>query len=213
MKEINKEMVKLKEERNKVIKIRIEYEKSLSKLNNDLFQFNQKKEEFEKYRKNEINKIKNDKKNILIESKNIKDIKLQNQALLMKAKKDKENIDELKSKISELQKLLKQVENMNNFEGSCNNNEIHKRSSTNKMNVVDLEIDSLKSNNLNDGYFDNIKINSIRSMSSINNIFSNGIGEKIKSRINNVNKNNDQDLENKNLTLKRNNSSNKNYYI
>ena len=43
-------MVKLKEERNKVNKIKVEYEKSLSKLNNDIYQFNQKKEEFEKER-------------------------------------------------------------------------------------------------------------------------------------------------------------------
>ena len=46
MKEINKEMVKLKEDSKKVGKIRVEYEKSLSKLNNDLYQFNQKKENF-----------------------------------------------------------------------------------------------------------------------------------------------------------------------
>jgi hypothetical protein len=154
MKEINKEMVKLKEERNKVNKLRMEYEKSLSKLNNDIYQFNQKKEEFEKYRKNEINKIKNDKKNILIESKNIKEIKSQNQVLIMKAKKDKESIDELKNKISELQSLLKEKEKMNNLTGSYNNNIFkltNKKNSKNKMNhVLDLDIDSFKSNNILD---------------------------------------------------------------
>ena len=47
MKELNKEIIKLKEERSKVNKIKVEYEKSMSKLNNDLYQFSQKKEEFE----------------------------------------------------------------------------------------------------------------------------------------------------------------------
>ena len=217
MKEINKEMVKLKEERNKVNKLRMEYEKSLSKLNNDIYQFNQKKEEFEKYRKNEINKIKNDKKNILIESKNIKDIKSQNQVLIMKAKKDKENNDELKNKISELQSLLKQKEKMNNLIGSYNSNTFkltNKKNSKNKMNnVLDLDIDSLKSNNIIDGYYGNFNNNSIRSMTNIKNIFSNIIEDKDKTRINSNNKNIGQDLENKSMTLKRNNSSNKNYGV
>ena len=217
MKEINKEMVKLKEERNKANKLRMEYEKSLSKLNNDLYQFNQKKEEFEKYRKNEINKIKNDKKNILIESKNIKDIKSQNQLLIMKAKKDKDNIDELKSKISDLQSLLKQKEKMNNLTGSCNNNTFkltNKKNSKNKMNnVLDLDIDSLKSNNILDGYYGKINNNSIRSMTNINNIFSNAIEDKLQKRFNSNNNNIDQDLENNSVTLKRNNSSNKNYGV
>ena len=217
MKEINKEMVKLKEERNKVNRIRMEYEKSLSKLNNDIYQFNQKKEEFEKYRKNEINKIKNDKKNILIESKNIKDIKSQNQLFIMKAKKDKENNDELKNKISELQSLLKQKEKINSLTESYNSNTFkltNKRISKNKMNnVLDLDIDSLKPNNILDGYYGNIDNNSIRSMTNINKIFSNEIEDKIKKRINSNNKNIGQDSENKSVTLKRNNSSNKNYGV
>ena len=217
LKEINKEMVKIKEERNKVNKIKVEYEKSLSKLNNDLYQFNQKKEEFEKYRKNEINKIKNDKKAILLESKNIKDIKSQNQALIMKAKKDKENIDELKNKITELQSLLKQKDNMNNLTGNYNSNTFkptNKRSSKNKIsNIVDLDIDTLKSNPIIDGYFGNIKNNSIRSMTNINNIFPNTIEDKIKNRINSINKNKGTDLENISVTLKRNNSSNRNYAV
>ena len=91
----------------------------MNKLNNDLYQFGQKRDEFEKYRKNEINKIKNDKKNNFIESKNLKDIKNQNQALILKTKKDKEIIDNLKSKISELQSIIKQKEN-NNLTGSFN---------------------------------------------------------------------------------------------
>jgi len=166
---------------------------------------------------NEINKIKNDKKNILIESKNIKDIKSQNQLFIMKAKKDKENNDELKNKISELQSLLKQKEKINSLTESYNSNTFkltNKRISKNKMNnVLDLDIDSLKPNNILDGYYGNIDNNSIRSMTNINKIFSNEIEDKIKKRINSNNKNIGQDSENKSVTLKRNNSSNKNYGV
>ena len=135
----------------------------------------------------------------------------------MKAKKDKENNDELKNKILELQSLLKQKEKMNNLIGSYNSNTFkltNKKNSKNKMNnVLDLDIDSLKSNNIIDGYYGNFNNNSIRSMTNINNIFSNIIEDKAKTRINSNNKNIGQDLENKSMTLKRNNSSNKNYGV
>ena len=111
IKEMNKEIIKLKEEQNKINKIKLEYEKYNTKLNNDIYQFSQKKEEFEKFRKSELIKIKTNKKNILIESKNIKEIKNKNQELINKSKKDKEIIDSLKNKINKLQ--LKQKENNN----------------------------------------------------------------------------------------------------
>ena len=53
IKEMNKEIIKLKEEQNKINKVKLEYDKLMIKLNNDLYQFNQKKEEFEKYKKKE----------------------------------------------------------------------------------------------------------------------------------------------------------------
>jgi len=217
IKEINKELVQLKEEKNKVSKIKLEYEKSMSKLNNDLHQLSQKKEDFEKYRKNELNKIKNDKKNILIETKNIKDIKSQNQGLLLKAKKDKEIIDNLKNKISELESAIKQKENtQGNIHNNNNSKFTKKRNSKPKTsNFVELDIECNNSNQnpMIDGYYGKIKTNSIRSTTNINRIFCNTIEDKIKNRINNINKNKDKDLENISVSLKRNNTNNKNFDI
>ena len=67
IKEMNKEIIKLKEEQNKLSKIKSEYEKYNTKLNNDIYQFSQKRDEFEKYRKSELIKINNNKKNISLE--------------------------------------------------------------------------------------------------------------------------------------------------
>ena len=209
IKELNKGMVRLKEERNKVSKIKIKYEKSMLKLNNDLYQFIQRRDEFEKYRKNELNKIKNDKKNIIIETKNIKEIKNQNQALIIKSKKDKEIIDDLKAKISELQSIIRQKEN--NF----NTNTfkfIKKKNGNNKANILaELDIDCINTNQIIDDYLGTMRNNSIRSMTNINNIFCNTIEDKIKNRINKNDIEKEKKIQNISLTLKRNNSTNKNY--
>ena len=108
IKEMNKEIIKLKEEQSKVNKIKLEYEKYTTKLNNDIYQLSQKREEFEKFRKNELIKIKNNKKNIMSESKNIKEIKNKNQELINKSKKDKEIIEKLKQQINKLEMKLKE---------------------------------------------------------------------------------------------------------
>ena len=75
--ELNKEIIKFKEEKSKIIKLKNEYEKIQSKLMLDLYQFNQRKEEFEKYREEELLRIRNDKKYILSENKNISAMKIQ----------------------------------------------------------------------------------------------------------------------------------------
>ena len=113
IKEMNKEIIKLKEEQSKIIKIKSEYEKCMNKLNNDIYQLGQKREEFEKFRKNELIKIKNSKKNIILESKNIKEIKNKNQELMNKSKKDKEIIDKLKQQVFKL--TIKQKNNNTNI--------------------------------------------------------------------------------------------------
>ena len=83
---------------------------------NDVQQFNYKKAEFEKYRNEELNKIKAEKKRLFIENKNINNIKFQNQSYSMIIKKDKETIENLKKQILDYQHLLKQkeCENKNN---------------------------------------------------------------------------------------------------
>ena len=110
IKELNSEIIKFREEKAKIIKLKLEYEKIQTKLMNDVQQFNYKKAEFEKYRNEELNKIKIEKKKLIIENKNINNIKFQNQSFSMIIKKDKETIENLKKQILEYQHLLKQKE-------------------------------------------------------------------------------------------------------
>ena len=116
IKELNSEIIKFREEKAKIIKLKSEYEKIQTKLMNDVQQFNYKKAEFEKYRNEELNKIKIEKKKLIIENKTINNIKFQNQSYAMIIKKDKETIENLKKQILDLQFLLKQkeTENKNN---------------------------------------------------------------------------------------------------
>ena len=111
IKELNSEMIRLKEERNKISKLKQEYEKIHNKLLNDVKQFTLKKEEFEKYRQEELNKIKAEKKKLLSENKIINNIKFQNQSYAMTIKKDKETIENLKRQIADYQFIFKQKEN------------------------------------------------------------------------------------------------------
>ena len=63
IKELNSETVKFKEERNKITALKYEYEKLQKQLLNDIEDFNNKKNEFEKYKIAELEKIKR-KKNL-----------------------------------------------------------------------------------------------------------------------------------------------------
>jgi hypothetical protein len=148
-------------------------------------------------------------------------------------------IDNLKNKISELQLIIKQKENNNNNNNNLGNNfnsntfkYTKKKISSNKNNLAELDIDYINTNQIIDGYLGNIKNNSIRSMTNINNIFCNTIEDKAKNK-NNKNNNNNDDIVNKdkdekeanedkdkdfeklnsNSNLKRNNSTNKNYAV
>ena len=109
--ELNEEIKKFKEERDKINKLKLEYEKLQSKLITDIQQFNEKKTEFEKYRQAEINKIKTNKKKS--ENKLLSDLKNQNQNLQIQAQKDKETIKNLRMQINDLQNLVKIKVKMN----------------------------------------------------------------------------------------------------
>ena len=180
IKEMNKEIIKLKEEQNKLSKIKSEYEKYNTKLNNDIYQFSQKRDEFEKYRKSELIKIKNNKKNILLESKNIKEIKNKNQELINKSKKDKEIIENLKNKINKLQ--LKQKENKENNNMIIINDKKYKSpNSRTSSNLSESKLNLMK--RINTQYkththqlFDK---NNTTNIKSINNIFCNSIDDKL----------------------------------
>ena len=192
IKEMNKEIIKLKEEQNKINKIKLEYEKYTTKLNNDIYQFSQKKDEFEKFRKNELIKIKNNKKNLLIESKNIKEIKNKNQELINKSKKDKEIIEYLKNKINKLQQKQKENNNMNII-----NDRKYKSPKIRTSNLSESKLNIMKRKNTQyktqtHKLFNKNNTTNIKNINSINNIFCNSIDEKII------------DKESTNLTLNRN---------
>ena len=172
IKELNSEIIKFKEERNKVCKLKLEYEKLQTKLINDVKQFTLKKEEFEKYRQEELNKIKNEKKKILTENKLINNIKIQNQSYAMTIKKDKETIKNLKDQIAEYQFIFKQKENENKRHSIKNNK---KPIEFRKLN--ELELNYFETNNpLNDN-----KI---------------CYGKKIKVSERNINRNNERAMRN-----------------
>ena len=67
--ELNSETLKFKEERNKITALKFEYEKLQKQLLNDIEDLNIKKEEFEKYKITEIEKIKR-KKNMISNENN-----------------------------------------------------------------------------------------------------------------------------------------------
>ena len=105
--ELNEEICNFKEERNKIQKIKEEYEKLQSKLMEDIQEFNYKKEEFEKYRQNEMNKIMQDKIKYTTGNRNFNDKKLNYQNMILCSEKDKEIIKNLKSQINELKSIIK----------------------------------------------------------------------------------------------------------
>lgn len=107
IKELNDEIYNFKEERNKIQKLKEEYEKLQSKLIEDIQEFNDKKEEFEKYRQNEMNKIKQDKIKYTTGNRNINDIKLNYHNMVLCSEKDKEIIKNLKNQINELKNIIK----------------------------------------------------------------------------------------------------------
>ena len=126
IKELNVETIKFREERDKVNKLKIEYEKLHEKLLKDIDNFNTKKEKFEKYRLDEINKIKEDKKNLDIQAKLITNIKMENQSLNNSIKSDKEIIDNLRNYINQLKSIIKkkdeEIKKLSQKNNNINNN-------------------------------------------------------------------------------------------
>ena len=145
IKELNEEIEKFKEERNKVTFLKNEYEKLSEKLMNDIEEFNIKKEEFEKYKQSEIENIKNKKISlnqhppIISESNNkiIMSLKNQNQTLLQNNKKDKETIKSLTMKIFDLENIIKQKDDeIKKIKNNNNNNLKNKKNLLDNNNIV-----------------------------------------------------------------------------
>ena len=107
IKELNYETIKFREEKDKVIKIKKEYEKLHEKLIKDIEEFDIKKMNFEKYKEEEFNKIKEEKEKLLIERKELNNIKSETQT----KKNNEEMINQLKNYISELKIIINKQEN------------------------------------------------------------------------------------------------------
>lgn len=110
IKQLNIEIVKFKEERAKVFELKNEYEKLHQHFIDELEQFNIQKRDFEIEREIEEKKYEKEKKNLLQEMKGYNSIKIQNQNMILTAKRDKEQIEKLKNEINKIQKESKKKE-------------------------------------------------------------------------------------------------------
>ena len=110
IKELNYETMKFREEKDKVIKIKNEYEQLREKLIKDIDDFNKRKIDFEKYKAEEINKIKEEKERLLIERNELNNTKFESLSSNISTKDDKETINNLKKYISELKSTIQKQE-------------------------------------------------------------------------------------------------------
>ena len=99
IKELEIETLKFKEEKNRIIDLKNEYQKLQKQLIEDIEQFELKKDKFEKYKQNEMDKIK--RKKIFNANNNI------NNKILLNSKNDKDIIKLLKGQIKDLENVIK----------------------------------------------------------------------------------------------------------
>ena len=106
LKELDLETVKFREERNKIMKLKNDYEKLQKQLIEDIEEFQRKKEQFEKYKQNEMERLKKKK---IYEIKNNFNINnnINNNKVLFNSKNDKEVIKLLKNQIKDLENIVK----------------------------------------------------------------------------------------------------------
>ena len=138
IKELNYETIKFREEKDKVIKIKKEYEKLHEKLIKDIEEFNLKKINFEKYKEEEYNKIKEEKEKLLIERKKLNNIKFENKT----NKNNEETINDLKNYISELKIIINKQEK--ELELLSQNNKINTYKSINTNEQVESKTSYFK---------------------------------------------------------------------
>ena len=114
--ELNKERVKNKNEKKKKKKLKINYDTLYNKLQNEINKFNmsnQKKlENFNKYKNDEIEKIEKEKKQLILEQKEIGELRIKYQMNnKLNNKKDKEDIIQLKKRFQKFYEENKSKEN------------------------------------------------------------------------------------------------------
>ena len=199
IKELEFETFKFREERNKVNELKLQYEKLQSKLFNDIEDFSKKKEEFEKFKQNEINNINKERKNMFIDNKFINNLKNQNKSLEVEIKKNEEEISQLKMKIEELKLIIKnkdvEIKNLQKI--------INDKNSCKKIPPVqklkDIENDNENINTLGNL---NKKNNSVKIFNNVEKNYSLCNPKALKVKKINITNNN----KNKNIILSNNNS-------
>ena len=110
--ELNKERVKNKNESEKIKKLKINYDNLYSKLQNEISKFNS--ENFNKYKKDEKEKLEKEKKQLILEQKEIGELRIKYQMNnKLNNKKDKEDIIQLKKMFQKFQEENKSKESNN----------------------------------------------------------------------------------------------------
>ena len=220
--ELNYEINKFKEERNNINKIKKQYEKMKSKLMSDIDCLKKEKEDFDNFRKTEIEKIKIQKQKYLSDNKLIKNLKNENELLTHKIQKDKEIIDSLKSQLSQFQNKKKISNNNSHYEfqyldkNNLNLKQILKTINKNKQKEKNEKLFRNKSalamnyEDNKDNKIPNVKDNKKRIPTSINDTYNTNIKSN-KSNINNYNINQDKSYEKSNSSKKNSNINIENY--
>ena len=171
--ELNNEINKCIEDRNNFNKMKKQYEKLKSKLISDIQYLTREKEDFEKYRKNEMEKIKTQKQKYISDNKLIRNLKSENELLNRRIQRDKEIIDSLRSQLSQYQ----------------NQNKVNKM--TNKNNFNNYEFQQLDNNNLSlQQILNKIDLNKYKKKEKQEKLFRNKSALEIKYNNNNKNNNN-----------------------
>ena len=111
--QIENELLKIKEEKGKLDKIKHKYEKLMQQLQKDMNEYNIQKQEFLTYKDCEMKKIQKEKMKLNQDVKSLSNLKQQNVLLTNNAKKDLEQIELLKKQLSKLQKEAEEKDNEN----------------------------------------------------------------------------------------------------
>jgi hypothetical protein len=160
IRELSDEILKFREERNKVNNLKKDYEKLQEQLLKDIDDFTKKKEEFEKFKQNEINNLNKEKKNLLLDSKLII-----NKSLELEIKKNEEIIAQLKMQIDELQLIIKNKDiEIKNLQKNVNEKNINRKNDNDKNKNVSIVS---KKNSSHKKLIDIDKINDICNSSAI----------------------------------------------
>lgn len=230
IKELNMETIKFKEERNKITNLKDEYEKLQKQLIEDIEEFEVKKEEFEKYKQYEMDKIKKKKLNESKSNIHNNSININNNPKpnTLNSKKDKEVIKLLKGQVKDLENVIKlkddelkiygKTKNTSSIlkynNGNNNNTKIYNNNLSKKIflplkqnldqvySEKNIIFNSIEKNKGNKFFFSN-DLSKINNNSNVNNISNNFIKNSINYNNNTINANSSKNYFeniNKNLT-------------